>query len=206
MPLTGPTDELWLLYDKCAPARELITAISKCDHARNRDRCLAVVNRPSKASPVCSVAFETDADTECAAREAHAHSTSDDQGTDGRTLRSSHSCTAAKDELAAAALEAEVELVTEPVYSRSSSTGYKGVYLGRKGRYQAQATHRSIGGFETAWEAGVAVAKMLKRRGLEEARAQGRAVELARKKSAAAVGNPQRCVTPGSTSSAAASI
>ena len=61
---------------------------------------------------------------------------------------------AAKAEKASNAASAQ-----EPIPSRCNVSGYKGVYPGRNGRWQAQYNHQSIGGFCTAWEAGVAVAK-----------------------------------------------
>jgi hypothetical protein len=48
---------------------------------------------------------------------------------------------------------------TRPIMSTNNPSGFKGVYPARNGRWQAQYQHRSIGGFYTAWEAGVAVAK-----------------------------------------------
>ena len=55
---------------------------------------------------------------------------------------------------AAAADDAAAAL--QPIPSRANQTGFKGVYPARNGRWQAQVGHKSIGGFSTAWEAGVA--------------------------------------------------
>ena len=52
-----------------------------------------------------------------------------------------------------------------PLPSRTNPSGFKGVYPGRGGRWQAQVDHKSIGGFPTAWEAGLAVTQELRRRG-----------------------------------------
>ena len=46
-----------------------------------------------------------------------------------------------------------------PIPKPANSSGYKGVFKGRGGRWQAQAGHKGIGGFATAFEAGVAVAQ-----------------------------------------------
>ena len=46
-----------------------------------------------------------------------------------------------------------------PERTSSGASGYKGVYPARNGRWQAQVNHASIGGFPSAWEAGVAVAR-----------------------------------------------
>ena len=46
----------------------------------------------------------------------------------------------------------------QPIPTRRTKSGWVGVYPARKGRWQAQVNHRSIGGYATAWEAGVAVA------------------------------------------------
>ncbi|KAL3924122.1 MAG: hypothetical protein SGPRY_004007, partial [Prymnesium sp.] len=50
--------------------------------------------------------------------------------------------------------------INEPIPSAASKTGFKGVYKARNGRFQAQCDHRAIGGFATAREAGIAVARM----------------------------------------------
>ena len=52
----------------------------------------------------------------------------------------------------------------KPIPNSRNVSGYKGVYPGRQGRWQAQVDHKSIGGFATAWEAGVAVAAEIARR------------------------------------------
>lgn len=44
-----------------------------------------------------------------------------------------------------------------PIVSSRTKSGYFGVYAGRGRRWQAQVDHRSIGGYASAWEAGVAV-------------------------------------------------
>eukprot|EP00966_Prymnesium_polylepis_P300107 6935226-Prymnesium_polylepis.1 len=49
----------------------------------------------------------------------------------------------------------------QPIPTRRTKSGWVGVYPARKGRWQAQVNHRSIGGYSTAWEAGVAVAAHL---------------------------------------------
>lgn len=61
-------------------------------------------------------------------------------------------------------LEKQQVLVIKPIPNSKNVSGYKGVYPGRKGRWQAQVGHKSIGGFPTAWEAGVAVATEIARR------------------------------------------
>ncbi|KAL1528293.1 hypothetical protein AB1Y20_009649 [Prymnesium parvum] len=48
-----------------------------------------------------------------------------------------------------------------PIPTKRTKSGWVGVYPARKGRWQAQVNHRSIGGYPTAWEAGVAVAAHL---------------------------------------------
>lgn len=55
-------------------------------------------------------------------------------------------------------------MLLRPIPHAKNVSGYKGVYPGRKGRWQAQFNHKSIGGFATAWEAGVAVAMEIARR------------------------------------------
>jgi len=55
-------------------------------------------------------------------------------------------------------------MLLRPIPHATNVSGYKGVYPGRKGRWQAQFNHKSIGGFATAWEAGVAVAMEIARR------------------------------------------
>ena len=57
-----------------------------------------------------------------------------------------------------------------PLPSRTNPSGFKGVYPGRGGRWQAQVDHKSIGGFLTAWEAGLAVTQELRRRGQTDGR------------------------------------
>ena len=52
----------------------------------------------------------------------------------------------------------------KPIPSSRNPSGFKGVYAARKGRWQAQVGHKSIGGFASAWEAGVAVAAYLMKR------------------------------------------
>lgn len=49
----------------------------------------------------------------------------------------------------------------KPISSQNNPSGFRGVYPARGSRWQAQVNHRSIGGFPTAWEAGVAVAREL---------------------------------------------
>ena len=58
---------------------------------------------------------------------------------------------------------AEEPMPTEPIPSSNNPSGYKGVYAARNGRWQAQVNHHAIGGYATAWEAGVAVAQALYR-------------------------------------------
>ena len=55
---------------------------------------------------------------------------------------------------------------TRPISSRNNPSGFKGVYAARNGRWQAQVEHKSIGGFPTAWDAGIAVAKAIARKTL----------------------------------------
>lgn len=69
----------------------------------------------------------------------------------------------------------------QPIPTRRTKSGWVGVYPARKGRWQAQVNHRSIGGYATAWEAGVAVAAHLvvmarAEEQAEIARAEGREV------------------------------
>eukprot|EP00965_Chrysotila_dentata_P155027 5122460-Pleurochrysis_carterae.AAC.2 len=45
----------------------------------------------------------------------------------------------------------------KPIATKRSKSGYLGVYPARHGRWQAQVQHRSVGGYSSAWEAGVAV-------------------------------------------------
>ena len=45
----------------------------------------------------------------------------------------------------------------QPICTHRTKSGFLGVYPARKGRWQAQVNHRSIGGYSTAWDAGVAV-------------------------------------------------
>ena len=49
----------------------------------------------------------------------------------------------------------------QPIPTTRTKSGWVGVYPARKGRWQAQVNHRSIGGHPTAWEAGLAVAAHL---------------------------------------------
>ena len=42
-------------------------------------------------------------------------------------------------------------------HKKKCESGYVGVSKGRRERWQAQVDHRAIGGFATAYEAGVAV-------------------------------------------------
>ena len=49
----------------------------------------------------------------------------------------------------------------QPIPTTRTKSGYVGVYPARKNRWQAQVNHRSIGGYASAWEAGVAVAAHL---------------------------------------------
>lgn len=58
----------------------------------------------------------------------------------------------------------------KPIPSKNNPSGYKGVYPARGSRWQAQVNHRSIGGFPTAWDAGVAVAVAI----FKETRAKAR--------------------------------
>jgi hypothetical protein len=48
-------------------------------------------------------------------------------------------------------LEDPSKTVVAPISSKSSKTGFKGVYKARGNRYQAQVGHRAIGGFDSAW-------------------------------------------------------
>ena len=58
----------------------------------------------------------------------------------------------------------------EPIESTRTRTGYVGVYPDvRRGRWQAQANHVSLGLFVTAWEAGCAVTRALRSVAAEEA-------------------------------------
>ena len=52
----------------------------------------------------------------------------------------------------------------KPIPNTKNVSGYKGVYPGRKGRWQAQVDHKTIGSFATAWEAGIAVATEIAKR------------------------------------------
>jgi hypothetical protein len=70
----------------------------------------------------------------------------------------------------------------------NNPTGYKGVYPARNGRFQAQFRHCAIGGFASAWEAGVAVAQAYY--GEQEKKKARREKEMARKTQGAA---PRRC-------------
>lgn len=49
----------------------------------------------------------------------------------------------------------------KPIATTRTKSGYLGVYPARKGRWQAQVNHKSIGGYPSAWEAGVAVTSHL---------------------------------------------
>ena len=49
----------------------------------------------------------------------------------------------------------------QPICTHRTKSGFLGVYPARKGRWQAQVNHRSIGGYSTAWDAGVAVTRHL---------------------------------------------
>ena len=64
------------------------------------------------------------------------------------------------------------EEVNKPIASTNNPSGYKGVYPARNGRWQAQVLHRAIGGFPTAWEAGVAVARAIYAHKLEKQKAR----------------------------------
>ena len=49
----------------------------------------------------------------------------------------------------------------KPIPTTRTKVGWLGVYPGRGGKFQAQLNHRSIGGYSSAWEAGVAVTAYL---------------------------------------------
>mmetsp|Transcript_3355 Transcript_3355/g.8042 ORF Transcript_3355/g.8042 Transcript_3355/m.8042 type:complete len:523 (-) Transcript_3355:807-2375(-) len=51
-------------------------------------------------------------------------------------------------------------LAQKPIPCKDTKSRFVGVYPARHGRWQAQVKHRSYGGFETSWDAGVKVAKV----------------------------------------------
>ena len=96
----------------------------------------------------------------------------------------------------------------QPIPTQRTKSGWVGVYPARKGRWQAQVNHRSIGGYPTAWEAGVAVAAHLvvmarAEEQQEAARARGDAAGVAA--AGAVLMLPAMDVTGGGGEAAAAS-
>ncbi|KAL1507564.1 hypothetical protein AB1Y20_007184 [Prymnesium parvum] len=157
------------LFTSCAKAREVIQRVALADNMRNGARCQRAV---ASALSDC-VAISPAAAPAESKRPPSPEIRERLEPVEVRTARpptaraerkpASAPCKRpglkARKKAIALMLEKEFAHIAEPIRSASSKTGFKGVYPARNGRFQAQFGHRAIGGYASAWLAGVAVAR-----------------------------------------------